>query len=754
MTKRPARLFARSRGILPLLVCLAATPLVNAQEDAQPPALPDMQPPAPPDFVPPPPPAFSAPPLRSTAVRSTGNAQTVPAPTVPDRSTQAALDVATLSQQASPLVDESDPGMAETVGLIRIPEMGTNEVLEMLENFTGKPILRQQTLPAVKITFFSQGALTRGEAIAAIESLLALNGIGITTLGDKFLKAVPSAIINTQVPRPWEGSTLEAAPSQMIFEKIFDLDFLTPEEAVALIQPLMSQGAPIAFSRSNLILVTDALVNLQRIERLLPVLDRPARMRVEMLFFELQNLRAEEIVRRLQQMITGPLKNQLENNTSFEADDRTNQLVVFTHPSNVPLINKLVERLDIDVAPTTATRVYSIRYADATEVVNIIDQVVSGQREVRQEIGGDTTGQAAQAAQAARNAAVRQANQAVAAARAEATNLQFSNFLTIVPDERANTIVASGTHADLEYLQQLIDQIDTLLAQVRIEVVITEVGLTEDDARGIDTFGFSISGAGFFDFDLDDPNTRWTASPGQLYGVTFPASGTGTSASGPISWDGQRTGINFVLNAAKTDSRIKVLSAPTIVTTHNKEATVSVGQERPVITSVIRDTTAVTTTTATEQVQYRDIKLELKVTPLIGSDGIVQLEIDQTVQTIVGNVLVNGNEQPIVGTRSANSYVSVMDGQLIALGGLQSLDASNTGGRMAILGRIPLLGNLFSSKNISETRSELLIFIRPTIIRDTADANRDANQMIDSLEGRDDVRGYLEEGTFKEEKNR
>jgi general secretion pathway protein D len=722
------------------ILLLALIPIHQGIGQEAPPANPQSPPPM---FVPPPPPNFT-PPTRSPGMMRR-DATVQPGQEIPSQPE--------LIQRASALVDSDAPGMNETVGLIRIPEMGTNEVLEMLENMTGKPILRQQTLPTVKITFFSQEALARGEAISAIESLLSLNGIGITTLGDKFLKAVPSAVMNSQVPRPWEGSTLEAVPSQMIYEKIFELDFLTTEEFVPLIQPLMSSGAPIAFGKSNLVLVTDALVNLQRIERLLPILDKPARLRTEMLFFELQNLRSEDVLRRMEQMAQGVLKNRLENNTTFESDERTNQLIVFTHPSNVALVTELVERLDIDVAPATATEVYSIRYADATEVVAIIDQVVSGQRQVRNETGGDNS-PATQAARARTAAQVRQSNQTAAAARAEANNLQFSDFLTIVPDERANTIVASGTHNDLRYLEQLISQIDTLLAQVRIEVVITEVRLSENDTRGIDNFGFKVSGTGFFDFDLDGSDTSWTASPGELYGITFPASSAGSGSSavtaGPITWDGSKSSIAFILNAAQTNSDISVLSAPTIVTTHNKEASVSVGEERPVLTSTTRESGTVSGVVSQDQVQYRDIKLELKVTPLIGSDGVVQMEIDQQVQSVVGNILVNGNPQPIVGTRSATSYVSVQDQQLIVLGGLQSLDTSTTRGRMAVLGKIPLLGNLFRSKNTEEVRNELLIFIRPTIIRSTGEANTDANDLIDVLEGNEELRDYLNQGTFRE----
>ena len=719
-------------------------------------APPEMDIGTPPDFIPPPPPPNFTPPSRA--------GENVPLRTFTDPPV-VEVDEAALLQRQSLLVNENDPMMQETVGLIRIPEMGTNEVLEMLENFTAKPILRQQSLPTVRITFFSQGPLSRGEAITAIESLLSLNGIAITTLGDKFLKAVPAAVLNAQVARIWEGTTLNATPSQMMYEKLFELDFLNANEAAAMILPLMSQGAPIAFDKSGFLLITDALINLQRIERLLPILDQPGKMRSEILFFKLQNIEADEVVRRLQQLVSGALRNQLENNTTFEADERTNQLIVFTHPANAELVKSLIEKLDIDVAPTTATKVYSIRYADATEVVAIIDQVVSGQREIRNEAGQDSNAAArAQAAQAA--AQIRQNNQTVAAARADASNLQFSNFFTIVPDERANTIVASGTNSDLIYLEQLIDQIDTLLAQVRIEVVITEVRLGETDTRGIDNFGFAISSDGFFDFDFDGEQTDWSATPGDFYGAAIsPLSWKGggilrDSDGVPILDDNNETisigagttGIGIVLNAAQQNSDITVLSAPTIVTTHNKEASVSVGEERPVITSTTRDLSSSSNSNfvSQDQVQYRDIKLELKVTPLIGSDGVVQMEIEQEVQSVIGEISVNDNPQPIVGTRSATSYVSVKDKELIVLGGLQSLDTSVSKGRMALLGRIPILGNLFTSEDTQTIRNELLIFIRPTIIRTTDDAHTDAVNQIDVLEGANKIQDYLDRGTFRE----
>ncbi|NBD38543.1 MAG: hypothetical protein GVY10_08245, partial [Verrucomicrobia bacterium] len=353
----------------------------------------------------------------------------------------------------------------------------------------------------------------------------------------------------------------------------------------------------------------------------------------------------------------------------------------------------------------------------------------------------ETSGDANNTANARRQAAQRrQNNQTVAAARAEATNLQFSDFLTIVPDERANTIVASGTNNDLRYLEQLIAEIDTLLAQVRIEVVITDVSLTKDDARGIDTFGFAYnaSGAGeAFNLEENTGTSQKQANPGNFYGVTFPNG---------ITWGPGGFGIEAVLNAVEQNSNAEVLSAPTIVTTHNKEAVVSVGEERPVITGV---TTSNVTDTTQQQVQFRDIKLELKVTPLIGSNGVVQMEIEQQIQNVLREVEINENLQPVVGTRNATSYVSVRDGDLIVLGGLQSLDVSENRNRMAILGKLPVFGDLFTRNTDSYNRNELLIFLRPSIIRDSDDADRDANELIDVLEGSEKLRDYLEEGTFR-----
>lgn len=627
------------------------------------------------------------------------------------------------------------PDPEVTVGIIRISDMGANEVLDMLERFTGRPVLRQQNLPAVKINFSSQDPMKKWEAVLALESLLSLNGIAITDLGKKFLKAVPAAAIGTQVPVMIEKSTLEATPSQKIYAKFFRLNYLSTTEAVPLLQPLLTQGAPVEFFKSNSLMITDALVNLQRVERILETIDQPPEVDVEILFFPLKHVAASEITKRFEGLQSGSLKRYLENNTTFVGDDRTNQLIVFTHPSNIQIISDFIEKLDIDVAPITQTEVFYLKHADATEVTNLIEQVITGQQQARDE-------RSAQRGQGTRQQETRTQSQtppqqtpatstkAELLAASGAENLQFSDFVRIVADPRGNSIVAYGTPSDLVYLKEIVDKIDILLAQVRIEVIIAEVTLTKDRLRGIDAFtaDFNLMNASEINFGVTAPGTSRVPS--------------GFSFSGSV----KDFSISAVIDTARRNSEVTVLSAPTIVTTHNQEATINVGESRPVITASQSDSTL--GTSIRSNIQFRDIGIELKVKPLIGANGIVQMEIDQKVESVVSTVTIDGNEQPIIGVRQATSFVSVADGQLIVLGGLQEVNETKGNSRLWLFGSIPVLGRLFGSKTLEETKRELLIFIEPHIITETAEANRDAEREIEKLRSKEKFEKFRESGTF------
>lgn len=613
------------------------------------------------------------------------------------------------------------------VGILRLSDMGALEVIEMIENFTGKPVFRQQNIPAVRITFNSQTPLTREDAVLALKSLLSLNGIAISEVGTRFLKAVPAASAVNQAPDLLEISSLELPPSQKIFTKFFELRFLSIAEAVPLIAPLLSQGAPIPYEKANLLLVTDAVVNLQRLERVLQRIDRPAQVDVDILSFALRHTTPTEVMRRLEALRAGSLKRFLETNTTFDADDRTSQLLVFTHPTNRTLVEDLVKRIDVDATPPTQTEIFQLKNAEAEAVHALLQQVITGQIQARQTTTGARTGvrQPGGEPAAPQPPAAPAAPSAVTRAGTALRSLQFSEQLTIVPDPRSNAIVASGTATDLAALESLIEKIDVLLAQVRIEVVIAEVSLTDNDARGLDAFGITFNSGG-----------------NNEVGYSFTGPESVFTASGTL----KDFRIETVFRTAQQDNRVRVLSTPTIVTTHNQEATIIVGESRPVITATQSDLG--TGSSLRSNVSFRDIGIELKVKPLIGSNGVIQMEINQKVENVVRTILIDGNEQPIIGKREATSFLSMGDGELVVLGGLQEVNNTKSTGRIALFGRIPVLGGLFSSRKLEEVRRELVIFIRPQIIATTEAAFLDALRRVDQSSSREGLEGYMRDNTI------
>jgi general secretion pathway protein D len=636
----------------------------------------------------------------------------------------------------------------EMVGLIVLIDDTALQVLDRLEKMTGKIILRRQDLKATKINFNSRGPLTKGETVLALESLLSLNGIMLTDMGGRFMKAVNATSVNTHVPMMLFGSTLDLPPSQQIYAKLFTFDYLQVEETSGTtITPLLSQNSSlILFKKSNAILITDALINLQRIERIANEMDKPQKIREEIKFIKLNYIQASEMQQRIENLIQGPLKSYLEGNTSVAADERTNQLILITHPGNLDVIMDVIEHVDVDAAPLTASEVFPLRQAKAVDVVAIINDIISGQKEGREEDAkvakGNQTAQKKADTPNLPTATPATATTAIATSgSASNSSLQFSNFVGLSADERTNAIVAYGTHSDLETLRDLIDKIDITLPQVRIEVIITEVTLTENQASGLSSFSLSFDDT--IDFDAIDAITRGTGPLTLGLDSLSAASQIGNFA------------LSTVLDLAESDDTVKILSTPIIVVNHNEEGKINVSQSRPFETGTVTNTNS---EAVTNQIEYRDVGIQLTVTPLIGADGSVTMQIEQTVDTIFSESTTNTNTNddettssvdtnPIIGKREANSTITVKDGQVIILGGLQENKRNINRTIFPILGHIPYLGDALNGTKVEYTRTELILFVRPTILKTPDEATSMSEQLLDILEEGKQVREYLKNGS-------
>lgn len=610
-------------------------------------------------------------------------------------------------------------------------------VFELLEQMTGKIILRRQDIAPIKINFNSNGPISQGEAVLALESLLTLNNIMLTDLGGRFMKAVPASDVNRHVPEMIVGSTLDLPPSQQIYAKLFQFDYLIAEQAAGLfIAPLLSQQSSfVNFPKSNAVLITDALVNLQRIETIIGETDKPQKVRENIEFVKLNYVQATQFQERIERLIQGPLRNYLEGSTSVTADERTNQLIIISHPENMDIINKLIASVDIDAAPLTSSEVFPLRQAKAEEVVPIIEEIITGQREGREEDAevnrennpgnGNANGVPPQGAPN-----VPPVPQPSSGSSDSSGSLQFSSFVGLSADERTNSIVAYGTHSDLKTLGELIEKIDIPLPQVLIEAVITEVSLSETQASGLSSFGFDFDG-----------------STNIISDISGTVAGGLALSNGIIDLGSPRDlSLSVAVQSLNNDSNARILSSPRIIVSHNEEGSINVSNSQPIITSSTSSLDNNSNTRST--VEFRDIGIQLNVEPLIGVDGTVQLVVEQIVENVVGSIDIDGNTQPIIGVREATSTVNVQDGQVIVLGGLQQNSINDGNSYLPIIGRLPGIKNLFGSDTAEYVKTELIIFIRPTVLVNPAIAKGMTEETISKASEEPAIQNYLDNNTM------
>jgi general secretion pathway protein D len=387
-----------------------------------------------------------------------------------------------------------------------------------------------------------------------------------------------------------------------------------------------------------------------------------------------------------------------------------------------------------------------LKHATASEVATVLSSLVTGQntaaRSANQNQANARTlanrnagpqptpplpANAAAAQQAARTAALNQVAAASGLGGASAPQ-QFSTILTIVPDERSNALVISGTVDDLRLIKDIVNQLDILLAQVRIEVVIAEITLTNSSSTGIEALGLTVVANKIVGFSGSTPGIA--VSGGTL--TLNPTTGVRDLAA------------TLNLSTTPRKSNTSILSVPNIVTTHNKEATIFVGESRPIVSNFINSGAGGGTdginNNFSSNVTYRDIGIRLTVKPLIGNDGSVQLEIKQEVNDILDKVLVGGNEQPVIGSRTTESFVSVNSGEIVVLGGLQRKSLSRSNTRFA---GIPIIGDLLGKRSRDNTRTDLVFFLRPYVLTNTPADNTEAMNRLKASPQHDDVQAAL-----------
>ncbi|MDR1907079.1 MAG: hypothetical protein LBQ03_02585 [Puniceicoccales bacterium] len=685
----------------------------------------------------------------------------------------------------APNVSEADGNGSGsgTVEQLILKSADPREVIGILEQLTGRTALMEQKLPTTKISIEIQEPISRQEAIAAVESVLSLNGIAIVDMGEKFMKAVTSKSAMTQSPDILDESLLTYAPNQKVFSKFFKLHYLDATEFQKLIKPLLtpSSSNSILFVSSNSIFITDTMANLQSIENLIKRTDMPIKMVESINFLPLNNVKASAVAKKLEQLKRGTLKKYL-NNTTIDFDDSSNQLIVITQQENFSTIADIAKQLDNRCELLLKSEVIRIKHGDAKKISDIVSGIIKEQRSriekenkmafERQQAQMSAQGSLANAlAQAASGSRSNQqisnsysdfiaSQQLPGGELGEEQAAQFSANLTLSSDERSNSIIVYGTASDLSQVRHLIANLDVLLDQVRIEVIVAQITLNEGQQSGLESLDLGYHQAQHYSpyegskevtilgGNKDGTDLKFTHKYLPVpYDINVGAKFGEKGSLGSFTGTFKNCALASVFNKAKTDSNIKILSTPTLVTTHNRKANFKIGEDRPFVDSSTQSDEA----NAKERINitYKHVGLELTVTPLIGSNGIIQMEIEQKISKYDGDANAGNIQAPIISDKQINSFISVANGDVIVLAGFKEKENSKSGGKLFLLGDLPILGDaLFTSRKRDEKIKELIVFIKPTIILHPQEEAAYLDKRLEVTNFKEDIAHYKATGDF------
>lgn len=581
----------------------------------------------------------------------------------------------------------TSPALAAGKGVVlNFNEVDISTMVKFISDLTGRNFVLDDRVKG-KISVFSPSKLSNEEAYNVFVSVLELKGFTVVQSG-KVGKIVPSASAKQS------GFTLlpsgqQAPVNENYVAQVNKLDNISAQEALAFLQPMISKDGHIsAFGPGNLILMVDSSLNIRKLQGILQSIDTE-RTREGMEIIYLKNASAESTAATIKQWLSGsdikpagqPAAAASSGTGSVLADVRLNALLVFGTDATKQAVRELVAKLDV-LPPEASSKVnvYYLENTDATEMAKVLDGVVRG-----------FTAQAA--------------GQPGAAAP-QASPFE-SGKVTLTPDKGSNSLVIMASPNDYNNLVQVIKKLDRRSKQVFVQVLIAEVSL--DKSRDLGLQGGVIGGGVLNKYltvaGLYDPFGS-LASVGQILAQTG-ALVPEVSAS-PVN-------ITGVLQALDKNGLVNILSTPNILTSDNKTAEINVGENVPFLGS---STTSVGIG-VTQNIERKDVGINLKITPQISEGDYIRMEINQEISAVKND---RGQAQDLVTTkRSAKTSIVVKDKETVVIGGLIQDQESETISKVPFLGDIPGLGWLFKTKNKVRKKTNLMILLTPHIVKDSAD---------------------------------
>jgi general secretion pathway protein D len=611
-----------------------------------------------------------------------------------------------------------------------------------------------------QITLYSEQPLTVRQAYQ--NYLAQLRGLGFTVVeSGGLLKVVPEADAKLQA-----GTVSVGPPTQrgdQVLTQIFRLNHENPNNLVAVLRPLISPNNTInANPSTNTLVVTDYADNLQRIGRIIAALDQPSSTDVEII--PLRYAVASDVVTLVQRLADGGAGAAGAaqagvpgvagaGGTSVLADPRSNSLLVrAASPARMAQIRAFVDRLDRPTEGASDSgniRVVYLKNADAVRLATVLRAAFAAQTQAGSTtggVGGAAVGGGAAPAVTQQPVAQQTSFGATGASSGTSTGLsaqatapvqataQPNTGGFVQADPATNSLIITAPEPLYRQIRAVIDQLDSRRAQIYVESMIVRVDATKAAQFGFQWQGilgkegdktFLYSGTNYNNtnnnvFNIIQGVSALTGNSSSTTSSTATLPGAGLNVGLVRRVNGAVTLVSLA-NFLQNEVGGNVLSTPNLVALDNEEAKIVVGQNVPFVTGTFTNTgTGTGAVNPFQTVERRDVGLTLRIRSQIGEGGTVRMTIFQENSAVVpGSTTTNG---PTTDKSSIETTVVVDDGETLVLGGLMRDEYADSEDRVPGLADLPVLGHLFKSRSRQRVKSNLLVFLRPVVLRTPTDA--------------------------------
>ena len=585
------------------------------------------------------------------------------------------------------------PGLVAQDYTVNLKDTDIQEFIKFVADVTDTTMVVDPNVKG-KVRVISSKPVSQAELYDLFLSILDVQGYTAVRSG-QVVRIVPSKDARSSPVPLIENQDLLSNDEYVT--QVIRLDNISAAKLIPVLRPLVPQQAHMAaYAPSNAIIISDIRSNIGRIVEIIERMDRSAIQTTEII--RLKYGVAEDVVSMLNTLEKARQGEGVDSSKDviLVADKRTNSVVVTADEMSVQRIRKLVAYFDSPLEQSGNVRVVYLEYADATETAEVLTRVM--QNIARLEAGGTQRG---------------------------------GGESTIEADAGTNSLIITADTDEMAALESVIARLDIRRAQVLIEAIIVEMEMTEGQELGLQWLFANDSG--FYGGNISN-STAQQRRNAELAGALLPDNGSevidtrsvaGALASTPggtLGWGvvDESLTMTVILNALETQGNANILSTPSLLTLDNEEAFITVGQEVPFVTGSYSNTgSANGASNPFQTIERQSVGITLKVTPQINEGDSVVLDITQEVSSISAQILAASDV--ITNERKIETKVLANDSDILVLGGLVKDDIQDSTQGVPILSDIPLLGRLFRNDVVSVTKSNLLVFIRPTIIRDDQD---------------------------------